>query len=154
MPLEPTAVARLLKIKNRAMNKGLILIAGDLAQLDGVIRMPNTPLGDQILASWPGPYTWLLPAAPGVPDWLTGGREILAVRVTAHPLAAELCRRCGSALVSTSANRAGRPPLRSALAVRRQLGRDIDYLLPGSLGGQRRPTAIRDGVTGEVLRTS
>ena len=154
MPLETDAVARLLRIKNRSADKGLILIAADLTQLDHMIQLPEPPLEQQILNSWPGPSTWLLPAAAWVPDWLTGGRDTLAVRVTAHPMAAELCRHCESPLVATSANRAGRPPLRSALAVRRQLGKDIDYVLAGPLGGQRRPTEMRDGTTGAVVRPS
>ena len=154
LPFEPAAIARLLGIKNRAAGKGLILIAAELQQLASLIRLPDGPLRQQILDSWPGPSTWLLPTTAAIPDWLTGGRPTLAVRVTAHPMAAELCRRCDSPLVSTSANRAGRPPLTSALAVRRQLGSDVDYILAGPLGGQRRPTEIRDGVTGEVLRPS
>jgi L-threonylcarbamoyladenylate synthase len=154
LPLEVDAVARILRIKNRSASKGLILIAAHPGQLDGFIRLPDSALRRDILNSWPGPSTWLLPAAPGIPDWLTGGRATLAVRVTAHPLAAELCRRCESPLVSTSANRAGRPPLTSALGVRRQLGNDIDYLLAGALGEQRRPTQIRDGATGAMIRAS
>jgi L-threonylcarbamoyladenylate synthase len=76
----------------------------------------------------------------------------LAVRVTAHPLAAALCRACGHPLVSTSANRSGRPALRSARAVRIQLGRALDGLLPGPTGGAARPTAIRDLRSGQQLR--
>ena len=154
MPLEVGAVMRLLAIKNRSTDKGLILIGADLAQFENMVRMPEPPLADEIFSSWPGPVTWLLPASSWVPHWLTGGRETLAVRVTDHPLAAELCRRCDSPLVSSSANRAGRAPLRSALAVRRQLGTEIDYLLAGSLGGQSRPSEIRDGRTGQVIRSS
>jgi len=96
--------------------------------------------------------TWILPAAPAVPGWLTGGRDTLAVRVTAHPLAAELCRSFGRALVSTSANRSGGRPARSALAVRRMFGESVDLILHGPLGGLRGPTPIRDATTGSLLR--
>ena len=41
---------------------------------------------------WPGAVTWVLPAGWAVPAWLTGGRDTLAVRVTAHAGAAALCR--------------------------------------------------------------
>ena len=154
MPLDESAVARLLALKNRPMNKGLILIAANFGQLADMVHLPAAPLDAAVLDSWPGPVTWLLSAAEWVPPWLTGDSERLAVRVTEHPLARELCLRCGSPLVSTSANRAGRPPLRSPLAVRRQLGQDIDYVLAGPLGGQARPSQIRDGITGEVVRPS
>ena len=60
--------------------------------------------------------TWVLPACPGVSRWLTGGRRV-AVRVTAHPVAAALCRRVGP-LVSTSANPGACVPAASAARVR------------------------------------
>ena len=154
MPMDVATVRRLLRIKNRPMDKGLILIAAELEQLEDMVCLPSPPLDEPIRASWPGPVTWLLPAQHWVPSWLTGGRDTLAVRVTAHPMARQLCLRCGSALVSTSANRAGRPPLRTALAVRRQLGMDIDHVLAGPLGGYDRPSEIRDALTGQVIRAS
>jgi L-threonylcarbamoyladenylate synthase len=94
----------------------------------------------------------VLPARRGVPALLTGGRTTLAVRVTDHALARRLCERARSALVSTSANRSRHPPLRTALAVRRALGRELDFVLAGPLGGLRGPTPIRDGRTGAYLR--
>src|SRR5690606_38301750 len=103
-----------------------------------------SPMLDEILASWPGPSTWVLPARPWAPARLTGGRHTIAVRVTAHPVAAELCRQAASALVSTSANASGRPPLTRAAEVRRTLGAVLDDVLPGPLGGQPSPTRIRD----------
>ena len=105
-----------------------------------------------IQATWPGPVTWLLPARPETPRWLTGDHATLAVRVTAHPLAAALCRRWGGALVSTSANRASRPPARTPLGVRLALGGGPDYILAGACGGAARVSSIRDGMTGAVLR--
>jgi L-threonylcarbamoyladenylate synthase len=154
MPLDRAAITRLLAIKSRPMDKGLILIAANFGQLADMVSLPGPPLDRAVQDSWPGPVTWLLSAAEWVPHWLTGDSDKLAVRVTDHPLAAELCLRCGSPLVSTSANRAGRPPLRSPLAVRRQLGEEIDGVLVGPLGGQARPSQIRDGVTGEIVRPS
>ena len=89
-----------------------------------------------------------------VPSWLTGGRATVAVRVTAHPIASMLCKRAGHALISTSANVSLRPPSRHMLRVRRELGSMVDYVLPGPLGDQNRPTVIRDGRTGAILRAS
>lgn len=154
LPLDYEAVARILAIKRRSWRKGLILIAAAIEQIEPFVELPAGPMRATILASWPGPVTWTLPAHTGVPDWLSGGRTTLAVRVTAHPAAWQLCRRVGEALVSTSANRADRPPLRSALRVRRLLGASVDYVLAGPLGGLAEPTAIRDGRTGRVLRAS
>ena len=151
-PRNARAVRRLLALKRRSPRKGLILIAADFAQLMPYLQ-PLTPADRTRLdATWPGPYTWLIPARPDVPRWLRGRYETLAVRVTAHPLAAALCRACGHPLVSTSANFSGRPPARTALAVRRQLGERIDALLPGPTGGAAQPTEIRDLRTGRRVR--
>jgi len=151
-PCNEQAVRRLLALKRRPMYKGLILIAADFAQLAPFLQ-PLAPADQaRLAATWPGPYTWLIPARTDTPRWLRGRHDTLAVRVTAHPLAAALCRACGHPLVSTSANRSGRPPARTALAVRRQLGCDLDDLLPGLTGGAAQPTEIRDLRTGRVAR--
>ena len=152
LPLEYHAVARLIGLKRRSARKGFVLIAAEFGQLEHIVSLPEGPLSEEILASWPGPVTWALPARSRMPDWLTGGRETVAVRVTNHPLASALCRRAGHALVSTSANISGSEPIRSFLRVRRQLGDLVDYVLPGALGELSRPTAIRDGRTGLTLR--
>ena len=154
LPGERNAVERLLHAKGRSWRKGLTLIAARLEQLEPLIALPEGSLAEEILESWPGPATWVLDARRGVPAWLSGGRDTLAVRVTAHPLARQLCERTSSPLISTSANRSGRPPLRRALRVRREFGSLVDCVLAGELGGLAQPTAIRDGRTGAVLRAS
>ena len=152
LPDNGTAVARVLRIKRRSWRKGLLLIAAELEQLERYAVLDASPFVDEILASWPGPHTWVLPARPLTPAWLTGGRHSIAVRLTAHAIARSLCVHAGSALVSTSANLSRRPPLKSALRVRRTLGPALDYVLAGPLGGHRGPTRIRDGMSGRVLR--
>jgi L-threonylcarbamoyladenylate synthase len=151
-PLDRGAVARILAAKGRGADKGLILVAADVAQLDGLVAELPAASRARILHSWPGPVTWILPAAAGVPGWLTGGRATLAVRVTDHPVAAALCRACGTPLVSTSANRAGRPPARTAVQLRLRLAGAYDLLVPGRCGPQRRPSTIIDAASGRVLR--
>jgi L-threonylcarbamoyladenylate synthase len=152
LPRERRAVMRVLKIKRRSWRKGLILIGADLAQLERYVVLPPEPRRAAVLATWPGPNTWVLDARADAPRWITGGRASVAVRVTAHPVAAELCRRAGEALVSTSANVSRRPPHRRSLTLRRDLGRSVDYVLTGPLGGLASPTPIRDGRTGRALR--
>jgi L-threonylcarbamoyladenylate synthase len=150
-PLNPMAVQRLLAIKRRPQHKGVILIAAAFEQLRPFVAPLRGARRQQVLAEWPGPVTWVLPAADGVPDWLSGGRGTLAVRVTAHPLAAALCRSAGMPLVSSSANAAGRPPARSSLQVRLRCP-GVDVVLSGDTGGLRRPTQIRDLASGRQLR--
>jgi L-threonylcarbamoyladenylate synthase len=151
-PLQGAAVQRLLALKQRPADKGLILIASAWEQLQPFLLPLTSAQRQRLFRTWPGPHTWTLPCRPEVPYWLRGTHASLAVRITAHPVAAALCAAWGGALVSTSANRSGLPPARSALRVRQQFGDELDYLLPGALGGLARPTAIRDGISGKTLR--
>ncbi len=151
-PLDETAVMRLLAIKRRDPDKGVILIAGSFEQLQPFIgEIPDDRLAE-VQRHWPGPSTWLLPAASWVPRWLTGRHTTLAMRVTAHPVAAALCHAAGMPLVSTSANLSGRPPARTPLQTHIRCGRDPDMVIHGATGGLSRPTAIHDALTGATLR--
>jgi L-threonylcarbamoyladenylate synthase len=147
-PFDRDAVLRLLRLKHRPVKKGLIVLAADIGQLAPLVR----DIPPQVSASWPGPHTWLLLPLPGVPGWITGRHEKIAVRVTAHAQAAALCHASGMAIVSTSANRAGQAPARSTREVVRRFGKLIDYILPGRVGDVSAPTPIRDAVTGKLVR--
>lgn len=151
-PLNRHACERLLALKRRSWRKGVILIAARYAELEPYAAPVPAKALNKALATWPGPATWLFPAAHWVPWWLTGGRDTIALRVTAHPVASALCARYGGALVSTSANISRRPPARTALQVRRIFGRTVDAVAPGALGGRAAPTPIRDLSTDAVFR--
>ncbi len=153
-PFNQAAVARLLAIKRRDVAKGLILVAADVGQLDGLIDWNALPAASRasVLASWPGPNTWVLPALPAVPRWITGDHDGVAVRVSAHPPLVALCRGFGRPLVSTSANVAGEPPARTLAELAPALCEAVDVVLAGDTGGLERPTPIRDARTGAALR--
>ncbi len=147
-PVNRDAVSRLVRIKGRPAQKGLILIAADVEQLSRFAEhFPR-----KALATWPGPYTWLLAAANTAPPWIRGKHPRIAVRVTRHAQAAALCRAAGMAIVSTSANRAGERPARTYHEVIRRLGPQLDYVLPGRIGNLKQPTSITDAATGKVIR--
>ena len=153
-PRDEAAVLRLLAIKQRAVDKGLILIASQYEQLRPFLDITAVPVERlaEVLASWPGPHTWVLPAASAAPRWITGAHAGIAVRISAHPLVIELCNAYGGPLVSTSANRAGQP----AALVRETLDslvlEDVDGLVAGETGGLGAPTTIRDALTGVAIR--
>lgn len=155
-PDAEAAVVRLLAIKQRPVEKGLILIAERLDQLLPYIDLAAlTPAQRaRVEASWPGPVTWIMPARATTPRWLTGRFDTLAVRVSAHSQVQALCRAFGKPLVSTSANLAGEEPGRSADEVRVALGERLDYVLAGEVGGRANPSEIRDARSGDVLRAS
>jgi L-threonylcarbamoyladenylate synthase len=147
-PMNRLAVWRLLRIKRRAPDKGLILIAANVAQLDCYVNNIPAP----VHATWPGPHTWLLEPREGVPRWIIGDHPGIAVRVTAHPQATALCRAAGIAIISTSANRSGGAPTRSYRETLRRFKGEVDYVLPGMVGDAPAPTPIRDAASGELVR--
>lgn len=151
-PRNKQAVQRLLEIKQRDPLKGLILIAASFDQLAPYLTALDDNTRARVMPTWPGPSTWLLPARDDVSPLLRGAHHTLAVRVTAHPQAAALCRAFGGALVSTSANRSHNPPARASEQVRAELGSDLNDILEGPVGTLANPTEIRDGATGTVLR--
>lgn len=152
-PLNEVAMANLLELKQRPVEKGVILIAADFEQLRPYVKTLPQEQMQRVLESWPGPNTWLLPVADDLPRWLSGSHSTLAVRVTGHPVAAALCRACGTPLVSTSANRSGQRPARSALQVRLKLRPGVDCIVHAPLGGNPAPSTIRDALTGRTLRS-
>ncbi|MGO1000712.1 Sua5/YciO/YrdC/YwlC family protein [Lysobacter sp. CA196] len=153
-PRDEDAVHRLLAIKRRPVDKGVILIAASIAQLDAWVDWDALPAPrrEAVLASWPGPHTWAVPATAAVPSWISGAHRSVAVRVTAHPQARALCEAFGHALVSTSANLAGQPPAFRRAELDRALLALSDGVCDGETGGLTAPTPIREALSGEVLR--
>lgn len=108
------AVERVARIKGRPVDKPLPVIIGStdmfplVAREDENAEKDDATLSALANAFWPGPLSVLVRArrdlAPGVMDF----QELVSVRVTPHPLAAELSRRLGAPLVATSANPSGR----------------------------------------------
>ena len=150
-PDEWPAVQRLLRLKDRPVSAGLILIAASLEQLDGWVA-PTQQEARLLYREEVSPVTWIVSSGPLTPDWITGGRASVAVRVTRHPVAAGLCLASGFPLVSTSANRSGKPAARSALAVRCRFGQGLDMVVGGATGRAAGPTEIRHAASGRVVR--
>jgi len=150
LPDDTDAVERLLWIKQRSPNKGLILIAARPQQLDdwidpavrGALPEPDPRQ----------PITWIVPPAARVPAIVTGDNPGLAVRITSNPTAAAICDAVDMPIVSTSANIAGRPVARNTFILRRNFGRLVDFVVPGECGPASGPSEIRELETGRVLR--
>lgn len=151
-PHNSDALHRLLNLKQREWQKGLILIAAEIEQLSPFILPMTVEISQRVLATWPGAVTWLLPVRPQVSELLKGQSDKIAVRVTAHPLAAALCQAWGGALVSTSANISTQPPAKTATEVQHIFGNSIDYIVDGAVGKNPRPSEIRDALTNQILR--
>jgi L-threonylcarbamoyladenylate synthase len=148
------AVEKLLAIKQRPVEKGLILIADNYGQLLKYVDDLKIPMDKraEIFSSWPAAITWVMPAAKTTPKWLTGKFETIAVRVTNHPTVKRLCQELGKPLVSTSANLSGQNTVTNITMAQREFGDSVSFYVDEPLGGNTQPSTIKDAMTGEVFR--
>lgn len=150
-PLCARAVAAINELKGRDASKGLILLASRLAQLDALIDVPDP--GDRaIIVGEQQPTSWIVPAKIAAPRWITGDRDTIAIRISTHPLVIRLCDQLGHALVSTSANPAGKPPALNALQLHRYFHGQVDAMLISNHNCSGRPSRIRDLKSKQLLR--
>ena len=152
-PDNEIAVNALLTLKQRPVEKGVILVAANYSQFlpyvndNGIAQHRRT----EIMSSWPGPNTWLLPKSQSAPIWITGKHDKIAVRVSNHPVVKALCNALGKPIVSTSANLAGEPPTKTLAEAKRVFGDSVVYI-DGEVGDNDKPSTILDGDTGEIIR--
>jgi L-threonylcarbamoyladenylate synthase len=140
-----------LHIKQRPVDKGLILLSSRLRYCEPFIDIDDDAR-ETLRQPCEQPTTWLVKASPACPFWIRGSHSSVAIRLTDHPLMRDLCARLHLPLVSTSANRAGRPAARNALQLRREFGDELDFIVTGFDTGGSRPSAIKSLASGTTLR--
>ncbi|RTE86808.1 threonylcarbamoyl-AMP synthase [Lysobacter sp. N42] len=153
-PYDEIAVRKVLELKQRPIEKGVILIAADYSQL--LDYVDDSKIGQdarfKVFSHWPGPITLLLPAKASVPKFLKGEHDTIAVRVTAFEPVRKLCRVLNTPLVSTSANRSGQPPFTDAEQVIEEFKDEVSWVWQSSVGQAKTPSKIINPFTGEVFR--
>lgn len=152
-PFNEQAFNKLLTLKNREPSKGVIVIAASLEQIAPMIKIKNQPWEQQVIASWQNnlqAITWVLPATDKTPEWLTGGRKTLAVRITHHPEIIKLCNKIDSPIVSTSANISQQPPAKTREQCLKMFPKTA--VLEGETLGQKQPSQIWDARSAKQLR--
>jgi L-threonylcarbamoyladenylate synthase len=82
-------------------------------------------------AFWPGPLTLVLRRGAQIAENVAGGRETVAVRVPAHPVAHALLVASGVPIAAPSANRFSHPSPTTAQHVLEDLDGRIDLVLDG-----------------------
>lgn len=150
-PANRVAVLRLLKLKQRPQRKGLILIASSYQQVARYLVPLTLAEQQKLRESGEQAITYLMPVKKSAPRWLRGTHDTLAVRLTAHPFARQLCQGVHSALVSTSANRSGMRPAKTYAECQRLFGRAV-WVLPGLVGKRRQPSRIMAWADGRIVR--
>ena len=108
----PAALAAVFQAKERPLFDPLIVHLPDrgwLERLAAPMEGQRALLGRLTAAFWPGPLTVVLPRrVDAVPDLVTAGGALVAVRMSAHPVFSAVVERLGRPLAAPSANRFGR----------------------------------------------
>lgn len=151
-PDNESAVRKILELKSRPASAGLILVADRLERFAPYIQALSAEMKERALSTWPGPVTWLFPRAPGVPDWLAGVHDTIALRISAHAGCRALCDAFGGPMVSTSANPSMQEPARSVARVESYFPGQLCGIVEGELGGSSQPSEIRDLATDRIIR--
>ncbi|WP_051326571.1 Sua5/YciO/YrdC/YwlC family protein [Aliagarivorans taiwanensis] len=151
-PRDQQAVETILAIKSRPVEKGMILIAGNTKQLEGLVDFSKLDAqAMRRLTSKPEqPTTWVVPAGPELPKWICGQFDTVAVRLTRHPGVCQLCGILETAIVSTSANYSGEEPARTASEAACLDG--VHWVWDAPLGGANQPSQIKDIFSGKLFR--
>ena len=176
-PFNKQAVMRLLDIKQRPIEKGMIVVTDSPSRITALLEGLSIDQRQRVLDSWQTDskdatvkqaHTWLLPIPKNlpitIPSWITGTHDSVAVRVIDHPLVKQLCAQMVSVsnpygfVVSTSCNPSGKPPALSLIEAQSYFLCDnvnsnecVGYLKGETLGYQL-PSQIGDALTGQVIR--
>ncbi len=127
----PVAVRRIFEAKRRPAWDPLIVHVVSVEQMRQVARELPPKAEGLIQRFMPGPLTLILPRAERVSNLITAGRDTVAVRMPAHPVAQALIRYSETPIAAPSANRFGRPSPTSADHVLHDLEGEIDAVLDG-----------------------
>lgn len=149
-PFNEDAVLKILKLKSRSKDKGLILLISDWEQLFPLIGNISDACLEKVKKSWPGHTTWIFPKSDSIPYWLSGNNSTIAIRMTNHKISRELCKY--KPIVSTSANLQNQEPVRDLEQIKHQFSESINGVVLGDLGGLATPSEIYDIISGMKLR--
>ncbi len=154
-PDNEEAVQKLLALKQRPAEKGLILLAANYSQLLPYIDDNQIPQDKRfaVLSRWPDGITQVMPKNRHISPLLSGQFDTIAVRVTSQPDVVALCNAVNKPIVSTSANLTGKEPARTWQDLDPALTAQIDFVVKGETLGFKQPSTIIDALTGETFRS-
>ena len=148
-PHSQVALEKIFTLKRRHTGKGLLLIGARSSVFD--LQLEALAHSKEVLASWPGHHTWVLPNHGQYSSIVTGGRDTVACRVPGHDQARQLCHGFGRALISTSANRTGAAAITDGELAQQEFSDLVDYVLPGAVGSACQPSTLH-ALDGSILR--
>ena len=105
--LNVAAVARVVEVKGRDARSPIPILVADPRMLNTVVTEIPAIAKRWMDQFWPGPLTLVLKAQRGLPSPLLNPKGGVGVRISRHPLAAEILQQLGRPITATSANPSG-----------------------------------------------
>jgi len=130
--LNPIAVAKIFEAKERPRFDPLIVHLPNEEWLERVAKIDNrshAPINKLVTRFWPGPLTLVLDRRSIVPEIVTAGLDTVAVRMSSHPVFAEISSELGKPIAAPSANRFGRISPTTAQHVLAELNGRIELII-------------------------
>lgn len=151
-PYNELAVQRILALKSRPVEKGLILVVGSADQLSPWQPTLTPEQFERLTSKTDHPTSWVVPDQTITPEWVRGAHQSVAIRLSLHHPVEALCQAYQGAIVSTSANPSGLEPAKSKDEVIAYFNEKIDAIYDESLGTQSKPSHVLDLITGQQFR--
>jgi len=153
-PENEQSINKIIEIKNRGKQKGLIIIADEVKKLSKFIHKDYLDLFIKKSDIESKPTTWIVPSSKHVLNLVKGEDSSVALRITQHPIASRICKYSNKAIISTSANISSKTPAKNSNEILMQFGEEIDIIVDGRVGDSIKPTQIVDLITNKVIRES
>lgn len=149
--LDPHAVAGIFEAKGRPQDNPLIVHVSRVEQLPLLVERIDSRASQLIERFWPGPLTLLFPKKEIIPDIVTAGLPLVAVRMPDHPVAQTLIDLAGVPIAAPSANLSGKPSPTRAEDVLLDLGGKIHFVVDGGAADIGVESTVLD-ISGKVPR--
>jgi L-threonylcarbamoyladenylate synthase len=148
----PSAIKKIIDLKQRDHNKGFILLASDVDYILPYIDANlDIKLMDKLAKQSDIPTTYLVPKSKSTSNLISGTSEFVAVRITSNPLVRFFCENTGSALISTSANPQGQKVASNMAELESYFNQALSYVLPPNTYNSK-PSIIINLISGEQIR--
>ena len=148
----PSAIKKIIDLKQRDHNKGFILLASDIDYILPYIDANlDIKLMDKLAKQIDIPTTYLVPKSKSTSNLISGTSEFVAVRITSNPLVRFFCENTDSALISTSANPQGQKVASNIAELEIYFNQALSYVLPPNKYNSE-PSIIINLITSEQIR--
>lgn len=122
------ACLQIFKAKERPPDNPLIVHISDMSMLKEVAGHVSSEILGKLERVWPGPVTVLLQRSERIPDTVTGGSALVAVRMPDNILSLELIRKAGVPIAAPSANISTRPSITDSRHAIEELDGRVDFI--------------------------